>query len=110
MSDHPKKGTKNDSNYMEKPPINLIPYDAKVEIGKVLGFGQNKYGRAQWTGGIEYSRLLAAAERHMGLFNSGQNLDEESKLEHIAHAAVNLCMLLWMIKNKPEMDDRWDKK
>jgi hypothetical protein len=105
-----EKGKKFDGDFIQKPPMDLIPYEAKVAMAQVLGFGRSKYGRAQWTNGIEYSRLLSAAERHMGQFNTGQDVDSESNLNHIAHAAVNLCMLLWMVQNKPDMDDRWAKK
>lgn len=105
-----EKGKKFDSNYMEKPPLDLIPYEALELMAQVLGMGREKYGRAQWTNGIEYSRLTNATGRHIGQFNMGINDDDESKLNHIGHAMVNLAMLAWMIRNKPEMDDRWNKK
>ena len=101
------RGTKYDKG---KAPLDLIPYEALEEIAQVLSFGKNKYGRAQWINGIEYSRLISAALRHLNQFNSGEDIDDESKLNHIAHSATNLCFLLWMITNKPELDDRWNKK
>ncbi len=108
--DNKEKGKKYDNNYLEKPPLDLIPYEALELMAQVMGMGREKYGRSQWTGGIEYSRLTNAAGRHMGQFSKGIDLDDESKLNHIGHAMVNLAMLVWMIQNKPEMDDRWNKK
>lgn len=105
-----EKGLKYDNDYNDKPPVDLIPSSALFEIAKVLGFGAKKYSRAQWTGGIEYSRLIAAAQRHLMQFNSGEDIDNQSNLSHVAHAATNLCFLLWMIQNKQEMDDRWQKR
>jgi hypothetical protein len=93
----------------DKAPLDLIPYEAQEEIARVLAFGAKKYGRGNFTGGLEYSRLLSAAMRHLGQFNSGQDLDEESGLSHVAHAGCMIAFLLYMMKHKPEMDDRWDR-
>ncbi len=100
------KGKKFDQN---KEPLDLIPYEALVEMGKVLALGRDKYGRANWAQGINYSRLIAATMRHLGQFNSGEDLDKESGVSHVAHAACNLMFLLWFIKHNPKLDDRWIK-
>ncbi len=92
-----------------KAPLDLIPYESLVEIGKVLEFGRGKYGRANWADGINYSRLIAAAPRHIGQFNDGEDLDNETKTIHAANAATNLIFLIWMFKNRPDLDDRWTK-
>lgn len=97
-------GVKHDS---QKPPMDLLPYDSLEEIAKVLGFGKDKYGAYNWKEGISYSRLIAAAMRHLGQFNNGVDLDEEAKTLHTANAACNLLFLIWMQKNRPDMDDRW---
>lgn len=100
-------GVKYDS---EKIPLDLLPSDALFEIGKVLQAGQKKYGTANWAQGIEVSRLLGAAMRHIVQFNSGEDLDEETQTLHIANAACNLMFAIWMMKNRPDLDNRWDKK
>ena len=100
------KGIKLDSG---KAPLDLIPYEAEEAVAQVFAFGLKKYTRANWAEGISYSRLLSACLRHIGKFNKGQDLDEESGLNHIAHAACNLVMLLWMIENRSDFDDRWIK-
>ncbi len=99
-----KVGVKFDS---EKAPLDLIPYEALEEIAKVLAFGANKYGRHNWRAGIEQSRLIAAALRHLNQYNAGEDTDSESNISHVAHAACNLVFLLWMQKHKPELDNRW---
>lgn len=99
-------GIKYDS---EKPQLDLIPAEAIIELGKVLTFGQKKYGRANWANGIEASRLLSAALRHLQQFNSGEDLDPESGLSHVSHAMCNLAFLTWMLQNRPELDNRWVK-
>lgn len=109
MSDHPKKGAKNDNNYLEKPPLDLVTLEFLEETAKALGFGAEKYGRHNFKGGIEHSRLLAACLRHVNQYNAGQDNDPESGLSHLAHAAASLNMLVWMVKNKPELDNRYKK-
>ena len=101
------KGIKYDS---EKPQLDLIPAEAVIELGKVLTFGQSKYGRANWANGIESSRLLSAAFRHLQQFNGGEDLDPESGLSHVSHAMCNLAFLTWMLQNRPELDNRWAKQ
>jgi hypothetical protein len=103
----PKEGTKLDAG---KPRMDLLPYDALVEIAKVLGFGANKYTPGNWAKGLDFSRLLAACERHLGEYKEGRDVDFESGINHIAHAACNLLFVLWMQKHHPERDDRWIKE
>ena len=93
----------------DKAPLDLIPYESLEEIGKVLAFGAKKYKRANWASGIEYSRLISAALRHINQYNMGEDLDPEAQTLHAANAAVNLIFLIWMHKNRPDLDNRWIK-
>lgn len=102
-----EKGVKFDS---EKPDLSLLPKDALIEITRVLEFGARRYGRDNFKLGIEINRLIAAAMRHILSFNEGETLDPDSGLNHAAHAATNLMFVLWMLKNKPEMDNRYGNK
>lgn len=110
MNNHPKKGTKNDNNYMEKPPVDLLTYEFKFQTAQALGFGASKYGRHNFKEGIDWSRLIAAADRHLTQFNNGEDLDSESGLSHLAHAAASLNLLMWMVTNRPDLDDRYKNK
>jgi len=101
------EGTKNDS---DKPPLGLIDRVALEEIAKVMAFGERKYARFNWRGGFKYSRLYDAALRHIEAFIDGEDLDEESGLSHIAHAQCCLIFLQRMIKDKPELDDRYKEQ
>lgn len=102
-----KKGKKFDNG---KSRVDLIPYEMDEEIGKVLLFGVEKYGEANWAQGIDYTKLIASAKRHLGKFQAGIDIDDESGLMHVSHAATNLAMLIWMIYNRPDLDNRWQKK
>lgn len=106
MSDSENKGKKFDTG---KPPMDLIPYDALQEVAKVLDFGAKKYAPGNWANGIELSRLIAATERHVGEFKEGRDLDAETGLSHLSHAACEILFAIWMMKHRPDMDNRWIK-
>jgi hypothetical protein len=92
-----------------KPGHDLLPFDALNEVAKVLTFGERKYSAGNWANGIQMRRLIAAAYRHLGQFNSGEDVDPESGITHLAHAATNLMFAIWMHKNRPDLDNRWVK-
>lgn len=100
-------GTKFDDG---KEPLDLIPAEALFEISRVLEAGKQKYGRANWAKGIAVSRLIAASLRHIYKFLAGEDTDPETKTSHLANASCNLIFALWMLKNRPELDDRWTKE
>lgn len=101
-----KGGIKYDS---QKAPMDLIPYESLEEIAIVLAKGEVKYGTANWAQGIEMRRLISAAMRHIGQFNSGEDFDSETQTLHLANAATNLLFAIWMYKNRPDLDNRWIK-
>jgi hypothetical protein len=90
----------------EKIDLSFISLTLMEEVAKVRTFGAKKYSRGNWLKGFKYTRSIAAALRHIMAFNSGQDLDPESGLSHIAHAVCCLEHLLNDIKNHPQNDDR----
>ena len=91
-----------------KSPWDLVPYDAIEEVVKVLQFGQRKYTARNWEKGIVQSRLFAALQRHMvAWFQKGEDIDPESGLSHLAHAACTiLFMLAFVTRERHDLDDR----
>lgn len=98
-----KPGKKYDKG---KPRLSLIPREAMEGTAKALGYGADKYGTYNFTGGLAYTRLTDATLRHIYAFLSGEDNDPESGLNHIHHAAATLALLQYMLARKPEMDDR----
>jgi hypothetical protein len=89
-----------------KPPLGMIPTSALIEDALVLRFGAEKYGRDNWRKGMDWSRLIDAALRHITAFNDGENRDPESGCHHLAHARCCLAFLLEYSATHPEKDDR----
>ena len=71
----------------------LVPELASEEIARVFTLGAKKYGDKNWCTGIKYSRLWAAARRHVNAFLVGETIDEIGT-HHLANAIVNLMMML----------------
>ena len=99
-------GTKYDSG---KPQLSIIPPAAMEAIAKVFMFGAKKYTRDNFRGGFARTRLLDATLRHIYADLDGEDLDPESGLPHLWHAACSLCMLITNISEGRSEDDRYKK-
>lgn len=98
------KGAKYDA---DKPPMALLDPHFLTGIATVLGFGVKKYAAHNWRSGIEYSRLISAAYRHLGSILDGEDIDEESGLPHAHHLGCTIMFLASMMETRPDLDDRW---
>ena len=76
-----------------KLPFDLIAWDAMQGLAAVLQFGAKKYAPRNWENGLNYSRVFAAAQRHMAAWFNGENRDRETNLSHIDHA---MCCLMFL--------------
>lgn len=80
---------------------------ALIEVGKIAGFGGEKYERYNFAKGYKWSLSYDALQRHLMAFWAGENIDPESKLPHVAHAAWHcLALLTFSLRNKGT-DDRF---
>jgi hypothetical protein len=92
----------------EKPNMALLPAAPLESVAAVLTFGAKKYAAHNWRGGIAYSRLVAAALRHIFAFLRGENNDPESGLSHLSHAVCCLLFLLqFVLDGQTKLDDRY---
>lgn len=87
-------GVKHDSG---KPRWDLLPFSAVNELAKVLEFGARKYSPDGWrrVEGLK-ARYIAAGLRHVAAFATGEELDKESGLHHLAHA---LCCFAFVLED-----------
>lgn len=91
----------------EKPKISLVPHSALIEVARVMTFGAAKYGPYNWKQGMDWSRLYSAAQRHQMQFWMGEDIDPESGIHHLAHAACNILMLYEYTQTREDKDDRY---
>jgi hypothetical protein len=91
-----------------KVRLDLLPVRPLKDIAEVLSIGADKYGANSWREGemIAWSRCYSATQRHLMQFWSGEDLDEETKLSHLAHAACNILFMIEHSYINKQGDDR----
>jgi hypothetical protein len=89
-----------------KPRFDLIPPDALEDLAKLYEFGARKYSERNWEKGMDWGKCLAALMRHAWAWASGQDLDPESGLHHMTHAAWNALALVSYSKRQIGKDNR----
>lgn len=77
-----------------KPKVDLIPPRWVFVLAEVLTQGAEKYDLRNWEQGMDWGHCYAGAMRHLLRFWSCQEIDPESGLNHLAHAAWNCLALL----------------
>jgi hypothetical protein len=98
-----KEGVKHDSG---KLPEHLASPVSHKRLLEVLRFGAGKYNERNWEAGMDWSRLYAAAERHLHSWWAGESNDSETGLSHLAHALACLHFLNHYEHLKVGKDDR----
>ena len=94
----PVYGRKDDAG---KPRWDLIPYEALEEVVNVLTHGAQKYAPDNWRSVPDWNRrYFAAAQRHLVAYFQGEDLDDDSDLPHLAHAA---CCILFLLAKELEL-------
>lgn len=90
-----------------KPRMDLLSPIALIELAKVLDYGSKKYGDNNWRKGLLWSRVLAAALRHLMAYIGGEDKDPETGLSHLAHVAACIMFLLEYEVTHKDKDDRY---
>ena len=96
----------------QKPPLGLIPPECLEDIAVVFGFGAEKYGVNNWRDDQHensWIRTYYSIKRHLNKWHSGEDIDPESGMSHLAHATTQLMILMTAQSEHPEVDDRYRK-
>lgn len=91
----------------DKPMVDLLDVEWLLGTAQVLTFGAKKYDKHNWRKGISYTRLIAAALRHLFAIMRGEDVDAESGLKHVHHLSCCIMFLSYMMDHRPDLDDRW---
>ena len=97
-------GVKYDS---EKPRMDLLQLEVEKELAKVLTYGLKKYPNLDNWKNVNNaeSRYFAALLRHLTAWQSGEELDAESGLSHLAHAGTCLHFMIYFDLQKKKVDN-----
>ena len=102
-----KEGTKYD---VGKLRFDLIPVYSLEQLAAIYTFGATKYEDHNWRKGLRWSRVFGALMRHLWAFWRGEEIDSESGLPHLAHAAWGTFTLLEYSRIKRDFDDRVEEE
>lgn len=89
-----------------KPRFSLIPQLALEEVAKVLTYGAEKYPDFNYSKPQKITTYIDACHRHINKFLRNEDIDEETKTNHLANAVANLMITLDGIINNKAIDDR----
>ena len=90
--------------------LHLLPYAALEEVTRAFEYGATKYGADNWRKGNLYRKYAGATLRHVWSWLWGSDVDPESDVHHLAHAAANLMMLITWQDEGVGTDDRYRRK
>lgn len=84
----------------------LIPPRPLEFIARVYGKGCEKYAERNFEKGYAWGLSFASCQRHLWAFWQGEELDPESGLPHLAHAAWHCITLMQFCESHRDLDDR----
>lgn len=96
-------GTKYDKGKLR---FDLVPARPHAEIARVFTIGANKYGDRNWEKGFDWSRIIAALERHLNRWKLGEETDPRDGQSHLSSIAWAAMVLMEYKFTHPELDDR----
>lgn len=89
-----------------KPSWSLLPADAMTRLVQVYDIGARKYGRENWSKGMDYHLVFDALMRHAWAWWSGEERDPEDGQHHLASVAwCALTLMAYQIRGVGK-DDR----
>lgn len=105
----PGKTTDKALNYDEgKDPLAHLPWNAISQMSRVQMYGHEKYKDFNnYRKGMEVTRNLSCAIRHIRDYLLGKDKDEESGLHPLAHALCRIAFVLENIAEGKAIDDRY---
>jgi len=93
-----------------KAPLAVLPWAALDAMAFVQAYGHKKYGNFyNYKKGMEVSRHLSCAIRHIRDYMNGHDKDHESGLNPLAHSMVRLAFVLENLADGTAIDDRYKK-
>lgn len=91
-----------------KEPLAWLPWAAIDELARVQAYGHAKYKDFNnYRKGMEVSRNLSCALRHIRDYMNGADKDHESGLNPLAHAMCRIAFVLQNLEDGTAIDDRY---
>lgn len=92
---------------IKKIPLQLVPPSAVHHLAHAFSDGAIKYGPYNWREkSVAASVYIAAMKRHIDAWWDGEDLSEDAKVEHLAHAMACAAIILDASSIGKLVDDR----
>lgn len=79
---------------IKKAAVHLVPPALRLLAAPAMQDGAEKYGPYNWREkAVKMSVYLAAAQRHIDAYWDGEELAEDSGIDHLSHAAACLAII-----------------
>jgi hypothetical protein len=99
----------NEAKHLDEGKLGLqwiLSMSGLEDVAKVGDYGSKKYTQGNWRGGSSWMRFAGSCTRHLYRYISGELLDNESHLPHLAHCAYDCLILLTWAREGKGTDDR----
>jgi hypothetical protein len=99
-------GTRNNQGKLRWRNLPMFLLEDVIKIGEV---GEKNHSTFNFLKGFPINDTLDSLKRHLHKFESPyeSDMDEETKINHLAHIAWNALAALHTYKTRPDLDDRW---
>ncbi len=90
-----------------KPEVSQLDPRFIMDLADLITKSAQKYGKYNYALGQEYHTPYDSCMRHLMKFMAGEDIDSESGLSHLLHAAANIMILYTsVLKNNKDLDTR----
>ena len=86
--------------------VDLVPTSLIRSVADILAFGAQKYSEYNWQKGMPWRKLYGSIQRHMMSWMDKEDIDPESGLPHLAHAACDIAFLIEYAQKQLGEDNR----
>lgn len=91
----------------DKPRMDLLPWDALLELAHHFGIGAKKYAARNWEKGLPWNSGIAASlSRHLAAWSQGEDIDPENGQRHDVAILWNAIALVTYRLRGIGVDDR----
>ena len=91
----------------DKLRLDLLPFDALMEVAEVYSMGAKKYSDRNWEKGLQYMRVVGALLRHLFAWILGEERAKDDKQRHLASVVwCGLALLTYELREMKSFDDR----
>ena len=88
----------------------LVDFKSLEGMVQVLEMGAEKYDKHNWKKGMPITQVSESLMRHLFAFLNGEETDPESGLSHISHVMCNAMFIEYIMREKPQFDDRYESE